>query len=134
MSMSKSKSRAVAAVYNRRTFRRHRAPLRFRDSELHRKIDGGDHAVRSRESFSGNFKRSAVIGAGPREGETQRHVHTFVKGMQLQWDQSLIVIHAKHRIEFAFNRAVKNCVGRNWADKNRGLPAAAGKLIADCGL
>ena len=92
--------------------------------QFHREVDRGDHAVGARDPFSGNFKRSAVIGAGPREGETQRHVHTFVKGMQLQWDQTLIVIHAKHRVEFAFNHAMKNCVRRNWTDKNCGLRIA----------
>ena len=38
--------------------------------------------------------------------------------MQLQWYKGLIVIHAKHRIEFAFDRPVKNRVRRNGTGDN----------------
>ena len=75
------------------------------------KIDGGDHTVRTSHSFTGNFERGAVIGAGARKGKPKRHVHTLVKGVEFQRNQSLIVIHAEYRVEFAFNRTMKNCVG-----------------------
>ena len=54
--------------------------------QFHGEIDCSDHAVRSRDSFAGNFERSPVIRAGPRKWEAQRDVHTFVKRMQLEWD------------------------------------------------
>ncbi len=60
-----------------------------------------------------------MIRAGSRKWEPQGNVHAFVKGMQLQWDQSLIVIHTKYRFEFAFNGAVKNRVWRVWTRKQR---------------
>ena len=82
------------------------------------KIDGGDHAVRAGDSFAGNFKRGAVIGTGARKRKAKRHVHTFVKGVKFQRNQSLIVIHAEYRIEFAFNRTMKNCVGGMGPDEN----------------
>ena len=87
-------------------------------AQLHREIDRGDHAVGTRDAFAGNFKRGAVIGTGARKRQAKRHIHTAVEGVQFQWDQSLIVIHAEHRVEFAFNRAVKNGVGRNRTGEN----------------
>ena len=87
--------------------------------EFHGEIDRRDHAVGSCDSFSGNFKRGAVIGTGARTRQTERHVHAVVKCVQLKRNQSLIVIHAKHRVEFAFNRPVENRVGGVWAGENR---------------
>ena len=81
--------------------------------QLHREINRGDHAVGTRDSFAGNFKRGAVIGTGARKRKAERHVHAVVKCVKLQRDQSLIVIHAEHRVEFTFNRAMENCVGGN---------------------
>src|SRR2546430_13675163 len=102
--------------------------------EFHCQIDRCEHAVGSRDSLAGNFKCCAVIGTGARKWEAQRDVHTFVKGMQLQWDQSLIVIHAKHRVEVALNRAMEHCVGRVGTSKNCGLPSEAGLAVfADSG-
>ena len=85
--------------------------------QFHSEIDRCDHAVGSRESLAGNIKRSAVIRAGSRKWEPQGDVYAFVKRMQLQRDQSLIVIHTKYGFEFAFNGAVKNRVWRVWARK-----------------
>jgi len=42
-----------------------------------------------------------------------------MKCVQLQWDKGLIVIHAKHRIEFAFDRPVKNRVRRNGTNEDK---------------
>ena len=78
--------------------------------QLNCKIDRGDHAVGSRHSFAGNFKRSAMIWTGASKWKAQRDIHAFVKGVQLERDQPLIVVHAKNRVEFAFDRAVENCV------------------------
>src|SRR5205823_9617235 len=100
----------------------------------HREINGGDHAVGASDAFPGNFKCCAVIGTGARKWEAQRDVHTFVKGMQLQWDQSLIVIHAKHRVEVALNRAMENCVGGVGTSKDCRLRSEAGLAVfADIG-
>src|SRR5205809_7199948 len=102
---------------------RARARLRARRfvtvlSQLHSEIDRRDHAVRTCNSFAGNFKRGAVIGTGARKRKPKRRVHTLVKGVEFQRNQSLIVIHAKYRIEFAFDRTMKNCVGRVGACEN----------------
>ena len=63
---------------------------------------------------------NAVPWSGLVRGKRQpeRYVHAAVECVQLQRDQSLIVVHAKHRVEFAFNRAVENGVGRNRTDEN----------------
>ena len=86
--------------------------------QLHREINRGDHAVGTRDAFARNFKCSAVVGTGAGKRQPERYVHAAVERVQLQWDQSLIVVHAKHRVEFAFNRAVENSVGRNRTDEN----------------
>ena len=101
--------------------------------QFHSEIDRCDHAIRLRESLAGNIKRSAVIRAGSRKWESQGDVYAFVKRMQLQWDQSLIVIHTKYRVEFAFNGAMKNRVWRVWPGYF-GLPATAGELLSDFGF
>src|SRR4029453_10266979 len=74
-------------------------------------INRGDHAVRTGHSSAGNFKRGAVIRTGARKRKPKRHVHALVKGVEFQRNQSLIVIHAEYRVEFAFNRTMENCVG-----------------------
>ena len=86
--------------------------MRFFQSEFNREVDRGDHAVGAGDSFAGNLKRSAVIGTSARKRQTQGHIHAIVKCVQFQRDQSLIVIHAENGIEFTFNRAMENCVGR----------------------
>ncbi len=86
--------------------------------QLHGEINRGDHAVRAGDSFAGNFKRGAVIGTGARKRKPKRHVHTLVKGVEFQRNQSLVVIHAEYRVEFAFNRTMKNCVGGLWPDES----------------
>ena len=51
--------------------------------QFYGEIYRGDDAVGSRDSFPGNIKRGAVIGARPGKWKAQRDVHSFVKGMQL---------------------------------------------------
>jgi hypothetical protein len=84
----------------------------FFSNQLYGEINRRNHAVWTRDSFAGNFERGAVIGTGTGKRKAKCHIHTFVKGVKFQWDQTLIVIHAEHRIEFTFNCTVKNCVGR----------------------
>src|SRR5437762_3441832 len=43
--------------------------------QFHGELDRCDHATRSRESLTGNIKRSAVIRAGSRKWEPQGHVY-----------------------------------------------------------
>jgi len=74
-----------------------------------------------------------MVRAGSRKWESQGHVYAFVKRMQLQWDQSLIVIHTKYCVEFALNGAVKNSVWRV-GPGYFGLPATAGELLSDFGF
>ena len=97
-------------------------PLRFAQDDLHGQLHGeinrGDHAVGTGDSFAGNFKRSAVIGTGARKRKTECHIHALVKGMKFQRDQTLVVIHAEYRIEFAFNSTMKDGVGRVGATKS----------------
>ena len=78
--------------------------------QLRREINCGDHAVGSRDTFAGDFKCSAMVRTGAREWQPERYVHAAVKCVQLQRNQSLIVVHAKHRIEFTFNGTVENGV------------------------
>ena len=51
--------------------------------KVYREIDRGNHAVGSRDSFSGNFKCGAVISTGARKRKTQRDIHAFVKCVKL---------------------------------------------------
>ncbi len=79
-------------------------------------------------------ERGAVIGAGARKRQAERHVHAAMKRVQLERDQSLIVIHAKNGIELAFSRAMKDCVGREWTGKTVGLAdrRIVGFQLSDC--
>ena len=83
--------------------------------QFHREFDRGDHAVGARDSFAGDFERGSVIRTRARKWQAQRHIHALVKGVELQRNQSLIVIHAEHCIPFAFAGVMKNRVGRKWA-------------------
>ena len=58
-----------------------------------------------------------MIRAGAREWESKSDVHTFMEGVEFQRDQSLIVIHAKDRVEFSLDRAMKNGVRRERTEK-----------------
>src|SRR2546423_6671680 len=80
--------------------------------EFHCEIDRGDHAVVPRNIFARDVERRPVIGARSREGETEGYVYPFVKSMQLQRNQPLIVIHAKHSVPGAIRGVVKDSVRR----------------------
>src|SRR5262245_24471833 len=104
---------ATNAANRRKTFGNFGGPFDFATfcsgcsfGQVNGKIDRGYHAVGPGDSFAGNFKCSAVIGTGARKRKTERHIHTLVKGVKFQRDQTLIVIHAKYRIEYAFNHTV----------------------------
>src|ERR1043165_2539914 len=72
-------------------------------SQFHSEIDRRDHAVGTGDSPAGNFKRSAVIGTGARKRKAKRHVHTLVKCVKFQRNQSLVMIHGEYGIVFAVN-------------------------------
>src|SRR2546423_4568493 len=99
---------------------RRRPSLRERDEsawsfslsgEFHREIDRGDHAISPRNVFAGDVEGRSMIGACAREGKTERYVYAFVKGVQLQRNQSLVVINAKHGVPGAVRGVIKNGVG-----------------------
>ena len=79
--------------------------------KFHRESNRGDHAVGPRDSLAGDGESGAVIGAGAREGEAESDVHSFMESVEFQRDQSLIVIHAKHGIEFSLDGVMENSVG-----------------------
>src|ERR1051326_756099 len=79
--------------------------------KFNRQVDRRDHAVGLRDSFAGDLECGAVIGTRARKWKTKCRVHAAVKGVQLERDEGLIVIHAKHGIEFTFDCAMENSVG-----------------------
>ena len=84
-----------------------------REAELTRVLQPRrDHAIGARDPFARDFKGRAVIGARAWKWQSERHVHTVVECVKFQRDQTLVVIHAKNRVEFTFGRAMKNRVGR----------------------
>ena len=85
--------------------------------QLHRQPDRCDHAFRVRDSLARNFESGSVIRTGAREWQAKRDVHPFVKSVQFQRDQSLVVIHTKDRPEFSFDRAVEYRIRREWAEE-----------------
>src|ERR1700731_4060896 len=84
--------------------------------EFNGEINRGDHTVGPGESFAGNFESGSVIGAGAREGETERDVHASVKGVEFERDEALIVIHAESSVPALRDEIVKQCVGRQWTN------------------
>ena len=54
------------------------------------------------------WKSSAVIRAGARERKAEGDIHAFMEGVEFQWDQALIVIHAKDSVEFPLHGAMEN--------------------------
>src|SRR4051812_13083760 len=67
--------------------------------ELNRQVDRGNHAVGSGHSFPGDLERGAMVGARSWKWQTESDVHAIVKGVKLERYQSLIVVHAEHRVE-----------------------------------
>ena len=115
----------------RRNARTH-FPEDVRFGQFHREPDRGDHAVGPGDALAGDRESSAVIGAGARKWESECDVHTFMERVQLQRDQSLIVIHAKDRVEFSLDRPVENGVGRERAEKMAMTALHSGVTAIDC--
>src|ERR1700724_1347864 len=87
--------------------------------QFHRQIDRRDHAIGTRDSFAGDVERGAMIRTRPRERQPERHIHAAVKGVEFQRNQTLIVIHAEHGVEFAFGGAMENGIWRKGTDDSR---------------
>ena len=63
-----------------------------------------------------------MVGAGAHKRQAERDVHPLVKGVELERDEPLVVIHAEHAIEFPFGGAKEQRVRRNRPGE-RGAPA-----------
>ena len=81
--------------------------------ELRGQIDCRNHTVGPRDAFSRNIERGSVIGTGAGKGQTEGDVHAGMKGVQLQWNQTLIVIHAESGVPFPVSEMEEESVGRN---------------------
>src|ERR1700722_11487766 len=92
---------------------------RFFLGKFNREFDRSDHAVGLCESFAGDRKGGAVIGAGAGEWEPKRYVHAAMKGVQFERDQPLIVIHAKSGTPPPLRQTMKERVGRDRAGEDR---------------
>src|SRR5438128_2476199 len=97
-------------------------------SELRGQIDRRDHAVGARDAFARNIERGAMIGTGARKGQAEGNVYTGMEGVQLQRDQTLIVIHAKGGVPFLVSEMKEERVRGDGTFEDRGM------LIADCRL
>ena len=65
-----------------------------------------------RFSGSGEIIGGAVINRGADDGQAQGHVNRVMKMDQFDGNESLVMIHGNHRIEFPFVGPVENGVGR----------------------
>ena len=65
--------------------------------------------------MTSDLKGRAVVRAGANEREAEGDIHPFVKRVELEWDQALVVIHAKNAIEFPLHRTMENRVWREGA-------------------
>ena len=101
-------------------------------------VDGPERALRLVDSIAKRGElnayhmlpavRADLLRRLGRRAEAIEAYQQALKGVELERDQTLVVIHAEHRIEFTFDRAMKNCVRGMRTGKNCGL------RIADCGL
>ena len=60
-----------------------------------------------------------MIGTAPDDRQTKRDVHAGLKGMKLQRNESLIVIHAEHPVPMSCDRLVEDGVRRDGTEKSR---------------
>ena len=67
----------------------------------------GDQAARIGAPGAGNVERGPVVGRGTHERQAKRDVDGVVEGKRFDGDQSLIVIHRKHRVIGAPCRLMK---------------------------
>jgi hypothetical protein len=85
------------------------------EGEFGGEADGGFHAVRAGDALTSDLEGRAVVGASANEWKAEGDIHPSVKGMELERDQALVVIHAKDAIEFPLHRTVENRVRRERA-------------------
>ena len=83
--------------------------------EFRGEVNCRDHAVGPRRALARDVEGSSMIGAGPRKRQAECHVHSGMKGVQLQWNQTLIVIHAESGVPFPVSEMKEECVGRDGA-------------------
>ncbi len=90
------------------------------------KAKRGDHAGGIGDAFTGDVIRSAVIGRGADERQTECPVHTLLECNHLKRCQTLVVVHGDHHVVFASKGIVKQGIG---ADRTDGFdPQSAGCL------
>ena len=77
--------------------------------------DGGFHAVCTGNAATGDVEGRAVVGARADKWQAKRDIYSFVEGMEFERDEALIVIHAQHSVELAFDGAVENGIRRKRA-------------------
>ena len=58
-----------------------------------------------------------MIGTRANKWQAERDIHTFMKRMQLERDQPLVVIHAKNSVKIPLHRPVKKRIRRQRPDK-----------------
>ena len=94
--------------------------------QFHRQSDGGDHAIGSRDILPSDHEGRSMIGAGSGKREPESHIHALMKGVEFERDQTLVVIHAKNRVEFSCDRPMENGIGRVGAGED------CGWLMVEC--
>lgn len=53
-----------------------------------------------------------MVRAGPWKWQAQRDIHPFIEGVELERDQTLVMIHAQNAVELALYDAIKKCIRR----------------------
>ena len=86
-------------------------------------MEGGEEAVGAGDAAAGDVERGAVVGAGAGEREAEGDVHAGVEGVELEGDETLVVIHAEDAVEVAFDGAEEDGVGREGAGEVGGEAA-----------
>ena len=81
--------------------------------ELRGQIDRSDHTVWARDAFAGDIEGGAVIGTGARERQAEGDVHAGMKGVQLQWNQTLIVIQTESGVPFLVSEMEEESIRRD---------------------
>src|SRR4051794_5911018 len=87
--------------------------------ELRGEVNCRDHAVGPCGTLARDVEGGSMIGTGPRKRQAERHVHSGMKGVQLQWNQTLIVIHAESGVPFSASKMEEESVGRKRAGEIR---------------
>src|SRR5438067_2530804 len=87
--------------------------------ELRGQVDRRNHAVGACDAVAGDIEGSAVIGAGAGKGQAESNVHAGMEGVQLQRDQTLIVVKAESSVPFLVSEMEKERVGGVGAGKSK---------------